>query len=77
MVFTLLVIMGIPWIFEVLSFTTGIAFCSLWILPNMLNALRGVFIFSIFVCKPRVVKQVIFLIFFFNKEIFTLHFRFI
>ncbi|KAL1452093.1 hypothetical protein WDU94_006406 [Cyamophila willieti] len=55
----LFIVMGVTWIMEVLSWAYGSPenknkFSFFWYLADMGNALQGVFIFAIFLCKRRI-----------------------
>lgn len=49
----LFAVMGITWIFEVLSWAVGGA-SWYWYVTDAINALRGVFIFVICCCKKKI-----------------------
>ncbi|KAB7502979.1 G-protein coupled receptor Mth2, partial [Armadillidium nasatum] len=51
----LFLIMGITWIFEISAFVDGS--CEFWIVTDIVNSLRGFFIFIIYVCKRDVIKK--------------------
>lgn len=57
---SLFVLMGVPWIMEFISFITkgngNDNSISIWIFTDVLNILTGLFIFIIFICKPKVWK---------------------
>jgi len=53
----LFLVMGITWLMEVLSFVIG-ATCYAWLATDLMNCLRGFFIFMIFVKKKDVIKKV-------------------
>ncbi|KAK7085397.1 hypothetical protein SK128_025712 [Halocaridina rubra] len=50
-------VMGISWITEVISFSEGS--CMGWIVTDIINALQGVIIFVLFVCKKGTRSKVI------------------
>lgn len=52
---SLFVLMGVTWILEVIGFAVG-GDSSRWFASDILNILTGVFIFIIFICKPKVWK---------------------
>ncbi|CAL1276228.1 unnamed protein product [Larinioides sclopetarius] len=52
----LVLIMGLVWITEFVPWLTGIYY--LYAIAGMLNCLHGVYLFLIFVCKRRILKQV-------------------
>jgi hypothetical protein len=51
----LFVVMGITWMAEVISWKVGQP--EAWYIFDLLNALQGVFIFFIFVCKPKILRH--------------------
>ncbi|XP_055936956.1 probable G-protein coupled receptor Mth-like 1 [Argiope bruennichi] len=53
----LVLIMGLVWITEFVPWLTGIYY--LYAIAGMLNCLHGVYLFLIFVCKRRILKQVV------------------
>ncbi|XP_050546922.1 G-protein coupled receptor Mth2-like isoform X2 [Daktulosphaira vitifoliae] len=55
--FKLFLVMGLNWLAEILSWATDNE-SSLWYLTDIGNALQGVMIFLIFVCKRRVLRLV-------------------
>lgn len=53
----LVIVMGITWIADVLSFAHGVWFGEthyIWIFTDLINALQGVFIFIVIGCQPQV-----------------------
>ncbi|KAF2357826.1 GPCR family 2 secretin-like [Trinorchestia longiramus] len=52
----LFVVMGVTWVTEIISFTDGNP-CYVWLVTDVINCLRGLFIFLIFVCKRDVIKK--------------------
>lgn len=53
----LVIVMGITWIADILSWAHGIWFGSthfIWIITDLINALQGVFIFIVIGCQPQV-----------------------
>lgn len=53
----LVIVMGITWIFDLLSWikiTLDGNRHSLWLIPDLINALHGVFIFIVVGCQPQV-----------------------
>lgn len=51
--------MGVNWLAEVISFAFGEKFeAYIWYITDFGNALQGVFIFLIFVCKKRVFRLI-------------------
>ena len=48
----LLVVMGISWIFEVVSYLIG-GRQEIWYLTDLVNALQGLFIFIVIGCQPQ------------------------
>lgn len=53
----LVVVMGITWVTDVISWihvTLNGDRHALWIVPDMINALHGVFIFIVLGCQPQV-----------------------
>lgn len=53
----LVIVMGITWIADVISWAHGVWFGSthiLWIITDLINALQGVFIFIVIGCQPQV-----------------------
>lgn len=53
----LVIVMGITWIADVLSFAHGVWFGEIhyiWIVTDLINALQGVFIFIVIGCQPQV-----------------------
>lgn len=58
--FKLFIVMGLNWLAEVFSWMFEDYLPSyVWFILDLGNALQGVFIFIIFVCKKRVLKLVI------------------
>ncbi|GFS47869.1 probable G-protein coupled receptor Mth-like 1 [Trichonephila inaurata madagascariensis] len=53
----LVLIMGLVWIAEFIPWLTGIYY--LYAVAGLLNCLHGVYLFLIFACKRRILKQVI------------------
>lgn len=49
----LFILMGVSWMTEVISFTVGGSEYR-WIMTDIVNIFMGVFIFFIFICKPKV-----------------------
>lgn len=47
-------LMGLTWVFEILSWAIHGSVDTLWYITDAINALRGVFIFIIFCCKKKV-----------------------
>ncbi|KAL7640916.1 UNVERIFIED_CONTAM: hypothetical protein RMT77_008053 [Armadillidium vulgare] len=57
----LFVVMGISWLSEVISAETEVWYpnlCYAWLVTDAINALRGVLIFIIFVCKKTTMKKI-------------------
>lgn len=52
-IFSLLIVTGVSWITEVISFAVA-GSALLWIFTDILNILTGVFVFVIFVMKPKI-----------------------
>lgn len=53
----LVVVMGVSWIFDLLSWiheTLDGSRHAFWIVPDLMNALHGVFIFIVVGCQPQV-----------------------
>lgn len=53
MVFSLVVLTGVTWIMEIISFAAG-GHKSIWLASDLLNISTGIFIFVIFVCNKHV-----------------------
>lgn len=54
----LVVVMGVTWVADVLSWAHNVWFGGSlydWILPDLINALHGVFIFIVVGCQPQVI----------------------
>lgn len=76
----LVVVMGVTWLADVLSWAHGVWFngySSLWIITDLINALQGVFIFIVIGCQPQV-TDLCALIHFVNKSIIVcdVHYQF-
>ena len=54
-IFSLFLLMGVSWMNELISFVAK-GPSSVWIFTDVLNILTGVYVFIIFVCKPKVLK---------------------
>ena len=52
-VFALVVLTGVTWIMEIVSFVAG-GNANIWIFTDVLNISTGIFVFFIFVCNKRV-----------------------
>ena len=52
-IFSLSILMGIFWTMELLSFAVDNSY-TVWYIFDTLNILTGVFVFFLFVCKPKV-----------------------
>lgn len=53
----LVIVMGITWIADIISWAHSIWFGSqhfIWIITDLINALQGVFIFIVIGCQPQV-----------------------
>ncbi|XP_071446665.1 probable G-protein coupled receptor Mth-like 3 [Hetaerina americana] len=50
----LYIVMGLTWMMEILSFVIGGSKC-IWLFPDMVNTLQGLFIFLILICNRKIV----------------------
>ena len=55
MTLSLFLLMGVSWLNEAISFWVG-GSAFIWILPDVLNICTGIFIFIVFILKPKVFK---------------------
>lgn len=54
----LVVVMGVAWIADVLSWAVG-GPQALWYITDIINSLHGVFIFIVVACQPQVSTKII------------------
>lgn len=57
----LVVVMGITWITDVISWIHVTLYGdrhAFWIVPDLINALHGVFIFIVVGCQPQVISYI-------------------
>ncbi|KAG8329488.1 hypothetical protein J6590_084766 [Homalodisca vitripennis] len=53
----LFVVMGVTWVMELVSFVVG-GSRVIWLATDICNALQGLLIFVMFVCKPRILQLI-------------------